>query len=74
MHNPAIKTLTKNNLGIGQFSAMACPCEILVNSTDEKLVQHLTTLAYNEAKRIEKKFSRYRNDNIIFQINCFCLC
>ena len=48
---------------------MACPCEILIESTDKKLVQKVTDLAFREAKRIEQKFSRYRKDNIIFQIN-----
>jgi len=48
---------------------MACPCEILVESTDEQHVRSLTNRAYNEAHRIEQKFSRYRDDNIIHQIN-----
>lgn len=54
---------------IGRFTAMACPCEILSETLDKKQIQHLTELAFNEARRIEKKFSRYRDDNIIFQIN-----
>ena len=48
---------------------MACPCEVLIESLDKSLVQFITDLAYKEAKRIEKKFSRYRKDNIIFHIN-----
>ena len=59
----------KNDHSVGQFTAMACPCEILLDSLDKKLIQQLTKLAYSEAKRIEKKFSRYTNNNIIYQIN-----
>ncbi|MCW9048000.1 MAG: FAD:protein FMN transferase [Gammaproteobacteria bacterium] len=64
-----ITTEIKNNYSIGRFEAMACPCEILVESVDKKLIKKLTKLAYQEAKRIEQKFSRYTNDNIIFKIN-----
>lgn len=59
----------KQNYSIGRFEAMACPCEILVESIDKKLIKELTKLAYLEAKRIEQKFSRYTNDNIIYKIN-----
>ncbi|VAW67258.1 FAD:protein FMN transferase [hydrothermal vent metagenome] len=59
----------KDNYSIGHFSAMACPCEILIESTHERHIQSLTKRAFDEAKRIEEKFSRYRDDNIIYQIN-----
>ena len=59
----------KQNYSIGRFEAMACPCEVLVESIDKKTIETLTQLAYQEAKRIEKKFSRYTNDNIIYEIN-----
>ena len=58
-----------NDTGIGRFTAMACPCEILVDTHDLLEVETLTQLAFNEAIRIEKKFSRYRTDNIIYEIN-----
>ncbi len=48
---------------------MACPCEILLESDDLALAEKITQLAADEALRIEHKFSRYRNDNIIYQIN-----
>ncbi len=66
---PDITTEIKSNYSIGRFSAMACPCEILLESSDQSLITFITQLAYKEAKRIEKKFSRYRKDNIIYQIN-----
>lgn len=48
---------------------MASPCECLVVCDDETLAKELIMLAYTEALRIEKKFSRYRLDNIIHKIN-----
>lgn len=53
----------------GRFKAMASPCECLVVCDDEALAKELVMLAFTEAKRIEKKFSRYRLDNIIHEIN-----
>jgi len=53
----------------GSFQAMAGPCEILIDNPDKKLATQVVTIAHAEAKRIEQKFSRYRNDNIIFKIN-----
>lgn len=48
---------------------MASPCEVLVDSVDIKLAGRITECAASEALRIERKFSRYRNDNIVFRIN-----
>lgn len=53
----------------GQFSAMASPCEVLVDSDDIGAAEHLTSLVANEAWRIEDKFSRYSPGNIIDRIN-----
>jgi len=64
-----IQTEIKNTYSIGRFTAMACPCEILIETRDASLIKTITELAYKEAKRIEQKFSRYRDDNIIFKIN-----
>lgn len=54
---------------IGRFSAMASPCEILIDTQDSKQAHKLTAIAMNEALRIEEKYSRYRKDNIIYQVN-----
>lgn len=56
-------------LWVGRFSAMAGPCELLMDTEDRELASCLLTIAVREARRIEKKFSRYRDDNIIFQLN-----
>ena len=54
---------------IGRFQAMASPCEILLEVEDAILATRLLRIAKLEALRIENKFSRYRTDNIIYQIN-----
>jgi thiamine biosynthesis lipoprotein len=54
---------------VGRFSAMASPCEVLLDTADKHLATEMVDIAANEAWRIEQKFSRYRSDNIISQIN-----
>lgn len=53
----------------GHFSAMASPCEILIDTSNKSIARQAATIAEEEAARIEHKFSRYRDDNIIHQIN-----
>ncbi len=52
-----------------RFQAMASPCELLIATADALLAEHLGRIARDEALRIEHKFSRYRDDNVIYQIN-----
>jgi FAD:protein FMN transferase len=54
---------------VGQFRAMASPCEILLEQQDMALCQQLTLLAAAEAERIEQKYSRYRPDSVLSQLN-----
>jgi len=53
----------------GTFTAMGSPCEVLVDSGDPDLASQCVNIAAEEAWRIEGKFSRYRDDNIVFRIN-----
>ncbi|MCK4708740.1 MAG: FAD:protein FMN transferase [Gammaproteobacteria bacterium] len=53
----------------GSFAAMASPCEVLMEVEDEALAQKILQAVSSEAQRIEQKFSRYRDNNIIFTIN-----
>lgn len=53
----------------GRFSAMASPCEVLAQGADRATLERLTALACAEAHRIEQKFSRYRDDNIVARIH-----
>lgn len=57
---------------VGRFTAMASPCELLLEVHDRTSAQRLVNSAAHEAWRIETKFSRYRNDNIIHRINHAC--
>lgn len=54
---------------IGYFDAMACPCTVFVDTDNHDIAHRATQLAFNEAKRIEYKYSRYRDDSIIGRIN-----
>lgn len=53
----------------GEFQAMASPCEVLVDSTDPIAAQAAVAAVAQEALRIEAKFSRYRDDNLVHRIN-----
>lgn len=59
----------KNDYWLGKFHAMASQCEILMATDDEPLAAELLSIAADEAWRIEQKYSRYRDDGIVPQIN-----
>ncbi|MGW8228796.1 MAG: FAD:protein FMN transferase, partial [Gammaproteobacteria bacterium] len=67
MQNPSLEKA--KGYWIGRFKAMASPCEILLEVKKAGEARQLVQLAAKEAARIEHKFSRYRADNIIYQIN-----
>lgn len=51
------------------FRAMATPCEVRINATDVAEANRAFHAVEAEALRIERKFSRYRDDNIVATIN-----
>lgn len=51
------------------FDAMASPAEILIDSEDERLAREICVIVAREAWRVEQKFSRYRDDNVVHAIN-----
>jgi len=53
----------------GRFNAMGCPCEILLDTADPSLAARQMDIAINEARRIEKKYSRYLRGSVLDQIN-----
>ena len=59
----------KQNNWHGTFKAMASPCEVIIETKDRKEAEKIANVVATEAWRIEQKFSRYRDDNIIFKIN-----
>jgi thiamine biosynthesis lipoprotein len=53
----------------GAFTCMASPCLVLVEAADADEASRLCEAAAAEAVRIEAKFSRYRDDNIVHAMN-----
>lgn len=63
-------TLThKQGYWHGCFTAMASPCELLIETDDGQLAEHLLRLAIAETRRIEQKYSRYLPHNLVYDIN-----
>jgi len=54
---------------LGSFQAMASPCELLMQVEERAVAAELLTLAVGEVDRIEAKFSRYRSDSVVAEIN-----
>ncbi len=54
---------------VASFRAMASPCEVLIACEKATDAEKLALLAYVETTRIERKFSRYRDDSVVAQIN-----
>jgi len=54
---------------VGKFDAMASPCEVLLEVSQESAAQRIAAAVAHETWRIENKFSRYRDDNIVAAIN-----
>lgn len=65
--NPAVPPFEEIQRHV--FSAMASPCEVRVDNPDPALADRLSRIAEAEAKRIEAKFSRYRDDSVVGRIN-----
>ena len=49
---------------------MASPCEVLLDTDSESLARRVLYAVADCAWRIERKFSRYRDDSVIQRINC----
>jgi len=63
-------TLTRTEGGWrAAFEAMASPCEVLVEGAGQDLARELLAIAQAEARRIEHKFSRYRDDSVIGRLH-----
>ncbi|HLF10815.1 MAG TPA: FAD:protein FMN transferase [Gammaproteobacteria bacterium] len=48
---------------------MASPCEVHVAGGDRSVAERVLDLVSNEAWRVEDKLSRYRPDNVVYEIN-----
>jgi FAD:protein FMN transferase len=58
----------ENLLAVG-FTAMASPCEVLLPSMSRHAASAIGTIAAQEAWRVEKKYSRYRDDSVTARIH-----
>ena len=54
---------------VARFSAMACPCEVLIAIDDKALAIQLADIIAHEVWRIETKYSRYTQTGITAAIN-----
>jgi len=54
---------------VGRFTAMAGPCEVLVDTDSPRRARAAVKAATQEARRIERKFSRYLTDSEVDRIN-----
>lgn len=70
MEVPLAATLSRAGRDfLGAFNAMATPCEVRVETEDAGMARRVADAVETEARRIEAKFSRYRDDSIVGQIN-----
>ena len=51
------------------FRAMASPCELRVYAQRASQAQRAMSAAEAEVRRIEAKYSRYREDSVVSRIN-----
>ena len=54
---------------LGLFEAMASPCEVHVADASRAIAERVLAAVAAEALRIERKWSRYRTDNVVHEIN-----
>lgn len=64
-----VELATEDGLWIGRFRAMACPCEVLVDTLDVIEARTVAERVAECAWRIEDKYSRYRAGNVVDTIN-----
>ena len=62
--------LASHKIGcVGRFTAMACPCEVIIETKNTKLANAIAHKAHTEVSRIEKKFSRYNPKSVLSHIH-----
>jgi len=70
MNGSCAATLTRDaDHWIGRFVAMASPCEVLIDEVPAPMARQILDAVASEAWRIERKYSRYRGDSVVHQIN-----
>ncbi|MCB0348767.1 MAG: FAD:protein FMN transferase, partial [Bdellovibrionales bacterium] len=64
-----MKIGSRDSFRIVEFEAMASPCEIFFEEKKQGKTEKIAAILVEEAKRLEKKYSRYLPDSIVSQIN-----
>ncbi len=59
----------EGELWVGSFRAMAGPCEVLIQGGERTHAERSLAIAAHEARRVERKFSRYRRGSVVDRIN-----
>jgi thiamine biosynthesis lipoprotein len=67
--HPAPELSLKDQTWYGNFQAMASDCQILLEGCDANTAEQLLRLAAIETWRIEFKYSRYQQSNLMANIN-----
>ena len=67
--NRVVDLRPAGNTWLGRFRAMGSPCELVCETPRRSLALALSERVAAEAWRIEDKFSRYLDDNIVHRIN-----
>lgn len=65
---PAPQLRRSGCLSVARFEAMASPCEVLVDTPDADEARRVGRVVADEVARIERKFSRYRDDSVVAAI------
>ena len=66
---PGLQLSREGGVWRAGFTAMACPCETLIDTSEQPVAERVAAAVADEAWRIEHKFSRYRDDNVVYAIN-----
>lgn len=54
---------------VHQFRAMGSPCELVFYADNHQQAKEVIRQISGEVTRLEQKYSRYRDDNVVYQIN-----
>ena len=65
----AVSLVRSHDHWAGRFAAMACPCDVLIESGTQTQAQEIVDAVAECAWRIERKFSRYRPGSVVHHIN-----
>lgn len=68
MTNPRMLETTEDGWR-GRFKAMASPCEVQLRDAPHATARQVMNAVSDEAWRVERAFSRYRDDNLVYAVN-----